>query len=355
MKKNVAISLLLGILVSVSALYFSFRNVPLKALVSYIASVNYLWIFPAVGVSLFTFVLRAVRWRVILASSCKIGFLDAFHPLMIGFMINCILPGRVGEVARPIILKKREHVPFSTGLATVAVERAFDVGFIIVFFIAVLIFVDIDPEIDMSFGKYHLNRATLITIGEGMLMLSIALIAGIMMISIDRTRKWITLSISRFPSLFFFTSRGIRDRITSVISIPVVGIVDNFAVGFSLVKSPEKLSLCMGLSFLIWILSALSYYAMARGCPGVTLSFLEIAAVMIIICFFIALPSVPGFWGIWEAGGIFALSLFGVSGQDAAGYTLVNHGVQMIPVMIVGLVSALIIGINILQVSYEKG
>jgi len=36
---------------------------------------------------------------------------------MIGFMINCILPGRVGEVARPIILKKKENVPFSTGLA----------------------------------------------------------------------------------------------------------------------------------------------------------------------------------------------------------------------------------------------
>ena len=28
---------------------------------------------------------------------------------------------------------------------------------------------------------------------------------------------------------------------------------------------------------------------------------------MIIICFFIALPSVPGYWGIWEAGGVFAL------------------------------------------------
>jgi uncharacterized membrane protein YbhN (UPF0104 family) len=93
---------------------------------------------------------------------------------------------------------------------------------------------------------------------------------------------------------------------------------------------------------------------MAQGCPGIELSFTEIFAVMIIICFFIALPSVPGFWGIWEAGGVFALALFGVSSKDAAGYTLVNHAIQMFPVIIVGLVSAMVTSINILQVSYEK-
>jgi hypothetical protein len=93
---------------------------------------------------------------------------------------------------------------------------------------------------------------------------------------------------------------------------------------------------------------------MAQGCPGIELSFTEIAAHMIIICFFIALPSVPGFWGIWEAGGVFALVLFGVSSKDAAGYTLANHAIQMFPVIIVGLVSAMVTSVNILQVSYEK-
>ena len=74
----------------------------------------------------------------------------------------------------------------------------------------------------------------------------------------------------------------------------------------------------------------------------------------IIICFFIALPSVPGFWGIWEAGGVFALSLFGISAQNAAGFTLANHAVQIIPVIMVGIVSAVITGINILKVAYDK-
>jgi hypothetical protein len=69
---------------------------------------------------------------------------------------------------------------------------------------------------------------------------------------------------------------------------------------------------------------------------------------MIILCFFIALPSAPGFWGIWEAGGVFALYLFGVPTRDAVGYTLTVHVVQIVPIMLVGLISAVITGVNIL-------
>ena len=78
---------------------------------------------------------------------------------------------------------------------------------------------------------------------------------------------------------------------------------------------------------------------------------MEMSAHMVILMFIIALPSVPGFWGLWEAGGIFALSLFGIATKDAAGFTLVNHAIQMFPIIIMGFISAMIISVNILQVS----
>ena len=92
---------------------------------------------------------------------------------------------------------------------------------------------------------------------------------------------------------------------------------------------------------------------MALGCPGIEISFLEMYAVMIILCFFISLPSVPGFWGLWEAGGVFALLIFGVPAKEAAGFTLTNHVFQMVPVIIVGLVSSIITGANIVQVAHN--
>ncbi|MGD2030201.1 MAG: lysylphosphatidylglycerol synthase transmembrane domain-containing protein [Desulfobacterales bacterium] len=354
MKKNITIYLISGITISALALYLAFRNVPVSDLLGYIISINYIWIFPAVLLVLTSFVLRVFRWRIILESSAKVSFWQAFHPLMIGFMINCILPGRVGEVARPAILQKKEKIPFSTGLATVAAERVFDVGMLLILFVILLVTVNIDPNLNMVVGKYHLNRETLITAGGATFKLLIFLVAGIIMISFEKTRKMINRIIMWFPNLFLFSGSELKEKIQKKICEPLVNVVENFTSGFTLVKYPSRICVCIGLSVFIWGIAAFSYYVMAQGCPGIELSFTEITAHMIIICFFIALPSVPGFWGIWEAGGVFALVLFGVSSKDAAGYTLANHAIQMFPVMIVGFVSAMITSVNILQVSYEK-
>jgi len=349
MNRKTTVSLLLSIAISALALYLAFRNVPLKDLAAYLASINVLWIIPAVLVVLLSFILRALRWKIILTSTQKLAFWPTYHPMMIGFMINCILPGRIGEVARPAILKKKEGVPFTAGLATVATERIFDAGLLIAFFAAVLAFVDIDPQVSIPFGKYTLNRETLMTIGTGLFRLCLVGIAGILVISISTTRNLLIELIQRLPGWLLFLQEHQRVWVRNKACTILINIINNFADGFAMVKSPAKLAACTGLSVVIWILSAVSYYVMALGCPGVDLSFIELSAVMIIVCFFIALPSVPGFWGIWEAGGVFAMALFGVPAREAAGFTLANHAVQMFPIIIAGLYSAVLTGVKIRQ------
>ena len=353
MKKKVTISLTLGIIISAIALYLAFKNVPFADLLSYLAEVNYLWVIPSVLLALFSFVIRAIRWRIMLETAKKLSFWRAFHPMMIGFMINCVLPGRVGEIARPVILQKKENVPFSTGLATVVAERVFDFSLLVVFFAVVLANIQIDPGFSIRYGSYELNREILITVSSGMLKLCLALIVGIITVSIEKTRKIIKDIIMKIPQLFFWGSLVLKEKIGKKICTPLVGIVENFATGFSLMKDPKKIGVCSVLSIFIWLLAGASYYILAMGCPGIDLSFFEISAVMIIVCFFIALPSVPGFWGLWEAGGVFALSIFGVSSKDAAGFTLVNHAIQMFPVIMIGFASAVITGINIWRVSFD--
>ena len=354
MRKNTTIYLIFGIIISAVALYLAFRNVPMADLASYLVSINYFWILPSVVVALMSFALRVFRWQIILESARKISFWRAFHPLMIGFMINCILPGRVGEVARPAVLQKKENIPFSTGLATVAAERVFDVTVMIIFFVALLATVRIDPDLDIAFGKYHLNKEMLVTVGGGLFKLLLLFLAGMIMVGIRKIRNMINRLIMRIPALLFFAESNLKEKTRKRICEPLVGAVENFASGLALVRYPAKMVVCAGLSVVIWGLAAFSYYLMAQGCPGIELSFNEMFAVMLIICFFIALPSVPGYWGIWEAGGVFALAIFGVSSKDAAGFTLANHAIQMFPVIITGLVSTMVTSVNILQVSYEK-
>ena len=124
-------SIIVGAAISIGGLYLAFRNIPLAEVWGYLATINYFWIVPAAALVMLSFFLRVFRWRVILGSTHTVAFWPAFHALMIAFMINTILPGRVGELARPAILKKNQGIKYSTGLATVATERAFDIIIII--------------------------------------------------------------------------------------------------------------------------------------------------------------------------------------------------------------------------------
>jgi len=353
MKKNLIISLTVGIILSAAALYLAFRNVPILELIEYLASINYLWVIPAVILIIFSFTVRVIRWQIILASTQKVGFWRAFHPLMIGFMINCILPGRLGEIARPLILRKRDNFPVSTGLATVAAERVFDIGMLIILFVVVLATVKISPDLTMTFSGYTLNRDTLETISVGMLQMCLLLLAGIILVTVEKSRSIINRLIYRIPHLLFFIGSAGKETFKEKLCIPLVRIVDNFAQGLSMIKDPGKILTCFVLSVVIWGTAALSHYIMSFGSPGIELSFLEMTAVLVIICFFIALPSVPGFWGVWEAGGVFAMTIFGVAAKDAAGFTLANHAIQMIPVIIIGFISAVVIGVKIRNIAYN--
>jgi uncharacterized protein (TIRG00374 family) len=354
MKQKIFISLFVGSAISGVALYFAFRNVPFDDLLEYLSSINYAWVFPAAVLVLVSFAIRTVRWQIILESIHRIGFWHAFHPLMMGFMINCILPGRVGEMVRPALLQKRDRIPFSSGLATIAAERIFDIILLMALFAVVMAFVKIDPNLSIPFGSYRLNRETLVAINAQMVKVIIVLVAGIALVSFTRTRLFITRLILNLPVLFFSAGAAFREKVREKVCRPVIRIIENLASGFSLVRRPGRVFACFALSFFVWVLLAVSMAILAIGCPGIDLTFFELTAVMIIVCFFIALPSAPGFWGLWEAGGVFAMALFGMAKQEAAGFTLANHAVQMFPVILVGLVSAAITGVNIWEVVRER-
>ena len=309
---------------------------------------------PAVFLVLVSFFLRALRWQFILASSHKIGIWRAFHPMMIGFMINCILPGRLGEFARPAILQKKDKVPFATGIATVAAERVFDVAALVTFAVITLTAIDINSDAEILFGDLRLNRATLEVVFSRIILMGILLIAGMIAVSIASIRRIIQSVILALPGLAFFVAESTQTKIRAKVCEPFNRFIDNIALGFRLLKYPRKIVLCAIYSLLVWITAAISYYVFSLGSPGVHLSYVEMFAVMVIICLFIALPSVPGFWGLWEAGGVFAMALFGTPSDAAAGFTLANHALQMFPVIIVGLISAVMTSVNIWQVSYAK-
>ncbi len=351
MKKRLAISLVLGIGLSAAALYFAFRNVPVGDLAHYLGSINYLWMLPAVMLVIASFVLRAVRWRLILASVRDLPLGRAFHPMMIGFMINCVLPGRLGEIVRPVLLRQKEGIPFGTGLATVAAERFFDLLFMVILFTLVAGTIRIDPDLTIPFGDYQLNKSTLETLGGKMAAGGVIMLAGFVLVIVNRSRRVLSAIILAVPRPLAALSPSLSQAVGRRLSQPLARLLETVAGGLGLLRSPQRIIICCGHTLAIWGLLLLSYYVLSWGTPGIRISLLEMGATMVIIAVFIALPSIPGWWGLWEAGGIFGLSLFGVPVREAAGFTLANHAAQIFPVIAVGIASAVITSVTFRQIT----
>jgi glycosyltransferase 2 family protein len=355
MKKRLGWSLLAGIAISVISLYFAFKNVPFNQLIKILASFRYGWVLPSVAAVCVSMVIRVLRWQMILGTDRRVKFWAAFHPLVIGFFINCILPGRVGEVARPLILKQNSHVPFSEGLATVVVERFFDMVILIGLLLGTLAWVKIDPNIDIPVGAYHLNRETLVHLASGMSLMGVALLIGFFLLMWNATRCIILRIIISWPQFLFQWWPTLSTLIADRFSLPLAAAIKRFSAGLTSLQRPLRLAGCLGLSLLLWLIIVFSYHVLVRGIPGLSLSFIETTVMMVIVCFFIALPSVPGYWGLWEAAGIFGLSLFGIPGDQASAYTLVSHVVQLFPVILIGAGSMIITGVQIRNVISEGG
>lgn len=354
-RSTVVISFAASVVVSAVAMYAALRNVPFRELLDSFASFKLVWILPAVIVILTAFGLRAVRWGIILRNIRPLGFWQLFHPMMVGFMLNCILPGRVGELARPAILRQKEKIPFASGLATILAERVFDISFLLLFLAITLSAVHIDPHYGVRMGGYHLNRQTLVDIGFDLVQLIVVLLIGVVLVSFAKIRRLLAALILRLPRLLGWLPAPVGRWVERRLCHPLVGLMENVAEGLELVKDPMRLTLCLLLSLVIWLLFGLSFFLLAQASAGVaSLSFLQILAMMVIVMILIALPSVPGFWGVWEAGGVFALSLFGINSRQASAYTLISHAVQMLPVIAVGFISAYAAGIDLRRLRQEE-
>ncbi|MCA9947861.1 MAG: flippase-like domain-containing protein, partial [Anaerolineales bacterium] len=82
----------------------------------------------ALGILIFMMI-RAVRWRYMLAN--EISWVKTFHIQNIGYMFNMVLPLRLGDVARAVLIGNVPPITLARGLSTMVVERILDMMFIV--------------------------------------------------------------------------------------------------------------------------------------------------------------------------------------------------------------------------------
>lgn len=124
-----------SVLLIAAILYF----VDIPKVIAAIRSADYRILAVAAVLSLSWMFIRAMVWYTLLQN--RASYRDVLMSLGEGYLLNSILPLRLGELGRAFTLSRRSKLPFAEVLPTVIIERVVDVGYTAALFLAALPFV----------------------------------------------------------------------------------------------------------------------------------------------------------------------------------------------------------------------
>src|SRR5262249_40393158 len=127
----------------------AFRRADFSAVASMLGGADYHWLlwYPVLGVALN--VVRSEIWRLLLRG--RAGRVDAFWAYGTGFLVNNVLPLRVGEAARVGLLAARGGPPLLGAAAAAGLERALDIVWVIAIVAASLPVDGVSPDVRRAF------------------------------------------------------------------------------------------------------------------------------------------------------------------------------------------------------------
>lgn len=319
-KKKIATAVIVA--VSAVFVFLAFRKIDVDQLVATLKGMKWIWILPYAAITWLCFWWRAIRWKLLLLPTKEITAWKLFGPLMVGFGFNSIFPARAGEFARPLALAKSSGVPYATGLSTVVVERILDALTLLALFAALPFVFEFKGDFSYKYGDLTITPATLTDVARGTSVLVFILFAGAAAMLSRKFQQLVLAVLARVP----LVPAGFKKKIE--------GLFLAAAEGFVALRSPKLLALIVLHTAIIWWLNAVSFQVMSFAIPELRMTVVHSFVFLVVTAMLVAIPSVPGYWGLYEIGGLLSLILCGLvpntpEGQATAmGFTLVLHVVQ---------------------------
>ena len=304
----------LGMLLSVALLWYAFHGIEWAEVGVEIRRAN-LWLLllsaiAATGI----FPLRARRWRTILDPvEPNLPFGPLWRATAIGMMVSNIVPARAGELARAYALSREvERVPFSTAFASLAVDRVFDALIILLLMFGAMLLPSFPVGAASSAARYAIGGVVFV----------VAVIIVLYLIVF-------------FPKQIIAIFELLTRRVAPAFEERGRAILVSFANGLSVLRRPERFLAVFWWALLHWLLNALAFW-IAFVAVGIHAPFGMALFTQGIIAIGVAIPSSPGFFGVFETAARFALGIYGISQTAALTWAMGFHLLSFIPITLIG-------------------
>ena len=275
-------------------LYLALRGIEWRQVARIIRGASPPPLLLAMAISSFTIFLRACRWRILLNAEGTVSVSTAFWATAAGYFGNSFLPARAGELVRTVIISSRSTLENAYVLATALSERAADAVTLVGISAIVLLLVP---------GKTGWLAAS----ARPLAVIAVVGLAGITLLPrlapvAGKIIQWAPLP------------HAIRPKLSSAIAHALRGVGAFHHAG--------RLFGFVTLTALIWSLDAMGT-VVAGAALGLRIPILVAFLLLAALGLGSALPSTPGYVGIYQFVAVTVLTPFGFSRNDAIAYILV--------------------------------
>lgn len=280
--------------------------------------VDYWWILCAMGISVFSHIFRALRWRIQLRSLGIRPPLIALVCSIFGcYALNLVFP-RLGEVWRCTYVSQRERAPFTTVLGSMVADRLSDT--LMVLMLTLLTFIVANSAIEAFLVKYPVGQGLVDAVRSPWMWT--ALVGGVLLI-------WI---------IFHF---GANTK-------PVIKVKNWGAQmwqGFAAVGRMEGKWMFLLLTIAIWgcyyIQLYVAFFAFPftrELCaePGLAFGLQPCLVAFVLSSIGMAVPSNGGL-GPWNIAVMFGLAVYGISDSQGTAFSMLQWSGQTVMLIILGI------------------
>jgi uncharacterized protein (TIRG00374 family) len=301
--------LIVGILVSALFLWLAARGIQWSEFTESLRRTKWLFLIPGVAFTMLGHFSRAMRWKYMMDPIKRCRLAPLWSATAIGFMVNNLLPARLGEFVRAFAIGRSERVSRSASFATIVYERVVDVFVLI----ALLWYCMVTIE-----GPRWLARSAGILIAFNLALL------GLIFAMVHWRARFRRLVARLFRALPPETRRRLH------------GSADSFVDGLAVATQPRALVPIAVLSAAVWGCAVLGVYFCVRA-VGFDVPVLASVFLIVMVSIGSMIPSAPAFLGTMQYACVIALAAFGVTRADALAYSTVYHATQFFPITLAGL------------------
>lgn len=312
------IKFILLFLFAVFIFWFFGRNLDWQEVIQSLRRADAAYLTSAVLIICLGYLLRAIRWKVLLEPITESSLKELFATTTVGFAAIFLI-GRAGEIVRPMWLPMRDRrVRPSAALVTLGLERIFDLAAIVCFFSANLLWFNPPGGREKEFeylGFVGILMLGAVVLGFGALYLYRRISGGVI--------DW----AGRITDKRFIPGR---------IRLIILSILRQLASALEILSNWRETLAVFFWTFMLWAAIAVPTW-MVLLAFGLPLTFSDSLFIMGFAVVGSLVPTPGGAAGAFHAATAGGLIFLGIPANDAAAASIAMHLVYFAPALVFGL------------------